>query len=82
MSTPVTNTEFARRVGCHFTMASKLRNGERMPSGQLLAKIIREFGLVNGDRDHLLRAMEDRNAPAMADVLRRCVFRAVEPTSV
>jgi len=32
----VTNEAFARRVGCNYTMASKIRNGTRKPSGGLL----------------------------------------------
>lgn len=75
----VTNSEFARRVGCHFTMASKLRNGERLPSGQMLAKIIREFGLRSGAQDEVLAAMADRDSEAMSAALRRHVFRAEAP---
>lgn len=42
---PVTNGEFARRVGVHFTMASRYRNGRRVPSTTVLHKIAGEFGL-------------------------------------
>lgn len=44
----VTNAEFARLTGCNYTMASKIRNGTRMPSGALFSRIVRVFDL-NGD---------------------------------
>lgn len=39
----LTNGEVGRRIGCHFTMASRLRNGKRVPSVAMLAKIILAF---------------------------------------
>jgi transcriptional regulator with XRE-family HTH domain len=42
---PVTNGEFARAVGVHFTMASRYRNGQRIPSTRVLQKISEEYGL-------------------------------------
>lgn len=41
----VTLEAFAARVGCHFTTASRLRNGERMPSRELLGRIVEEYDL-------------------------------------
>jgi len=41
----LTNYEFAERVGCDFTMASRLKLGKRMPSADLLVRIIRAFEL-------------------------------------
>jgi transcriptional regulator with XRE-family HTH domain len=41
----VTLEAFAARVGCHFTTASRLRAGQRMPSRKLLGRIIRAYGL-------------------------------------
>lgn len=41
----VTNNEFGDRVGCDFTMASRLRNGERLPSRELLERIVAAYGL-------------------------------------
>ena len=38
-----TNTEFARKVGVHFTMASRMRNGQRLPSVKTLTKISTEY---------------------------------------
>lgn len=51
----VSNNEFARRVGCHYTMASRLRSGQRLPSAALLTRISREFGIPSED---LLKARE------------------------
>jgi transcriptional regulator with XRE-family HTH domain len=41
----VTLDTFAKKTGCHFTTASRLRSGHRLPSGRLLGRIIKEFGL-------------------------------------
>lgn len=41
----VTNDVFAERTGCDFTTASRLRNGNRMPSAALLVRIVRAFDL-------------------------------------
>lgn len=43
--TSVTNHEFASAVGVHFTMASRLRSGARMPSAKLLARICQVYNL-------------------------------------
>lgn len=42
---PVTNGEFARDIGVHFTMASRYRNGRRIPSTQVLSRIARTYDL-------------------------------------
>jgi transcriptional regulator with XRE-family HTH domain len=41
----VTLETFAKKTGCHFTTASRLRSGHRLPSGRLLARIVKEFDL-------------------------------------
>lgn len=41
----MTNEEFGRRVGIHYSYASRLVHGERMPSGELFFRIVREFDL-------------------------------------
>lgn len=41
----VTLEAFADRVGCHFTTASRLRSGDRMPSRELLGRIVEAYGL-------------------------------------
>jgi transcriptional regulator with XRE-family HTH domain len=41
----VTNEEFGQKVGCDFTMASRLRNGQRLPSRERLEQIVKAYGL-------------------------------------
>lgn len=43
--TRITNEEFAARVGCDFTHASKIRNGSRLPSLPLLVRIRDAYAL-------------------------------------
>lgn len=45
MQTITTNQEFADRIGCHFTMASRLLNGQRFPSLALMQRIHDEYGI-------------------------------------
>lgn len=40
-----TNQEFADLVGIDFTMASRIRNGHRVPSREVMIRIIEAFGL-------------------------------------
>lgn len=53
ITTRVTNEEFGSKVGCDFTMASRLRNGQRLPSRELLERIVTAYGL---DANEALRA--------------------------
>lgn len=41
----VTNEQFGERVGCDYTMASRLRNGLRLPSRELLERIVAAYDL-------------------------------------
>lgn len=41
----VTNEQFGYRVGCDYTMASRLRSGKRLPSRELLERIVVAYGL-------------------------------------
>lgn len=43
MAKRITNVEFARRVGCDHTTASRYRSGERVPSTAMLFRIINAF---------------------------------------
>lgn len=43
-ATKITNPELAERLGIHYTMASRLLNGKRLPSLQLMARIESELG--------------------------------------
>ncbi len=41
----LTNAEVAKRLGCSVSMVSKMRNGNRRPGGDILCKLVTEFGL-------------------------------------
>lgn len=47
--TRVTNEEFGERVGCDYTMASRLRGGKRLPSRELLERIVSAYQLDGGE---------------------------------
>jgi len=44
-TTATTNEAFAARVGCHHTMASRLFNGQRVPSLELMQRISKEYNI-------------------------------------
>lgn len=71
----MTNDEFGERVGCHYSMASRLRNGERLPSRTLLRRIIDAFDL------NRIAAYEayDRGPEVFSRFLRENVFEPTEP---
>lgn len=69
----MTNEEFGEKVGCHYSMASRLRNGERLPSRELLKRIIVAFDL---NRAEAYEAY-DQGKIAFSSYLRA---RVLEPT--
>lgn len=46
---PKTSAQFASDVGIHYSMASRLRSGERRPSYELLIRITDKYGLDLAD---------------------------------
>lgn len=66
----VSNHQFADKVGCNYTMASRLRNGKRTPSAQMLVKICEAFDLNKGEA---LQAYS-QGREAMAKWLRDEIF--------
>lgn len=46
---PVNNHQFAAAVNCNYTMASRLRSGNRMPSARMLMRICRAYDLDEGE---------------------------------
>jgi hypothetical protein len=68
----MTNEVFGSRVGCDYTMASRLRSGDRLPSRALLERIVKTFDL---DGSEALEATS-RGGPAFAAYLEEKVFRA------
>lgn len=71
----MTNEEFGERIGCHYSMASRLRNGERLPSRDLLRRIISAFEL---DRVEAYDAY-DQGKEAFSRYLRDAVLEPSEP---
>lgn len=61
-ATPITqaasNTDFARRVGVHYTMASRIRNGKRMPSSHTLSCIQVAFDIQGDALTAMMQAVE------------------------
>jgi transcriptional regulator with XRE-family HTH domain len=70
----VSNSEFARRVGCHFTAASRYRNGNRLPGVIVLNAIEREFKIP---RAELLAAWRAGKAE-FAKLLQERVFGDID----
>jgi transcriptional regulator with XRE-family HTH domain len=66
----MTLEDFASRVDCHLSTASRLRSGERLPSLTLLARIGREFKLPLNE----LIGHYERGRPAFAKYLRTHIF--------
>lgn len=66
----ITNEEFASRVGIHFTMASKLRNGSRKPSVETLIAMRDAFGLDGND---ILDAYS-KGAESLGEYVRQAIF--------
>lgn len=60
--TRLTNPQFAEHVGCDFTTASRIRNGYRLPSLSLFARMVAHYHL-------------DANEAVLAYLAGRDVFR-------
>lgn len=67
---PVTNGAFAAKVGVHFTMASRYRNGLRVPSTTTALHIVEAYGL---DHQEMLEAI-GRGAAEFGHYIRVHVF--------
>lgn len=67
------NTEFAEKVGIHFTMASRLRNGQRLPGADLMYRISTEYDIP---MEELARA-RDQGPGEFGRLLRDRIFNSV-----
>jgi transcriptional regulator with XRE-family HTH domain len=74
----VSNHQFAEKVGCNYTMASRLRNGKRTPSAQMLVRICAAFNL---DMGQALQAYAN-GREAMAQWLRDEIFDKADKEDV
>lgn len=70
----VTNDAFAAKVGCHFTMASRMRNGQRLPSVNTLIKISQAYDLPITT----LTDAYSKGASNFGEFLRSNIFDSVE----
>lgn len=68
----MTNEDFAKRVDVHFTMASRMRNGQRLPSVKTLVRISQEFNLPV----ETLTTAHSAGPEAFGKLLRERVFEA------
>jgi transcriptional regulator with XRE-family HTH domain len=68
----VSNNEFAKAVGCHYTLSSRLRNGHRRPSVDMLNRIKNAYNL---DADEMLEAFEE-GPKEFSKFLRERIFEA------
>lgn len=66
----MTNDAFAQALGIHFSYASRLRSGQRLPSVELLYKISKHFDIP---LEELHRAHK-RGAESFGRLLRKRVF--------
>ncbi len=71
---PLTNQQFGDRIGCHHSMASRIRSGDRMPGPNLIQRISEEYGIP-------MKTMMDarnRGEEAMGRLIRARCFAPVE----
>ena len=68
----VSKNEFAKAVGCHYTLSSRLRNGHRRPSVDMLNRIRKAYHL---DADDILKAYE-AGPKEFSKFLRENIFEA------
>lgn len=66
----VSNAEFGRAVGVHFTTASRYRTGDRVPSTSIALAIVKAYGV---DAKELLQAVKD-GPSAFGHFLRMHIF--------
>lgn len=71
--TTITNLQFAKSVGLHHTMASRLRNGERKPGLATVIATMRAYNLTSEQVSDWLDAI-DKGAPASGAWLRSNIF--------
>lgn len=75
----ITNTDFADAIGVHFTMASRLRNGDRKPGITTVIRTMQAYQLDPEEVTEWLRAI-DLGARQSGSWLRDNVFcREAEP---
>jgi len=79
-SAAVTLDAFAARVGCHFTTASRLKSGERLPGRALLGRIIEAYRLDAAEALTIYTSPTDAHQ-LFGEYLRREVFSPDKETA-
>lgn len=73
MTATITNADFAEAAGIHFSMASRLRNGERKPGLSTVINTAKAYTLTGDEVLDWLLAI-DREASASGEWLCNHVF--------
>jgi transcriptional regulator with XRE-family HTH domain len=68
-----TNVAFGEAVGCHHSMASRIVNGKRLPSIELMERIAASYDV---SMDEMLDARR-KGAAAFGRLMQRKIVRAV-----
>lgn len=75
---PLTNQEFADAVGCHHSMASRIRGGKRLPGLPLVEKMSEVYGIPLKS----LLAERRKGEEAFGDFVTRRIFdKGLRPSS-
>ena len=69
----VSNADFGRRVGVHYTFASRLRNGQRVPSMATVTAIREAFELTGPQTTAMMDAIAN-GAPAFGEWVNKNLF--------
>jgi transcriptional regulator with XRE-family HTH domain len=69
----VSNADFGRRVGVHYTFASRLRNGQRIPSVETISAIRAAFNLDAATTVAMMDAAA-QGAPTFGEWLNSTLF--------
>lgn len=75
---PLTNQEFADAIGCHHSMASRIRGGKRLPGLPLVESMSKVYGIpVNR-----LLAARKKGEEAFGEFVTKQIFdKGLRPTS-
>ncbi|HZP15636.1 MAG TPA: helix-turn-helix transcriptional regulator [Nocardioides sp.] len=80
---PVSQMQFAADIGCHYTLVTRYRNGERLPTVEHLARMIETYDLDPMEAIKAVNKANERDAKgekkypkAFATYLRDNIFTA------
>jgi len=76
----ISNVEYARRVGVHHTMASRLRSGQRRPATDIITATARAFDLTADEVSEWLEAID--GGPEMSGAWMRANVFNIDPDTI